>query len=125
MSALPWSLRIHEQILTGDPTALLLPQIAFDVILLSGPLLGHFMLMKEGVEREEGGAWNTIDDISAAFMFSFCACLQLRKILLLHYRYWGIIINLPSELTALREMLPLASLTSVVRRAHFGSSIDV
>ena len=98
LSALPWSLRIHEQILTGDPTALLLPQIAFDVILLSGPLLGHFMLMKEGVEREEGGAagWllaglmmtALLDTSGGLLLFSLLAIVFARAIR--HRRQVGI-----------------------------------
>ena len=56
LTALPWSLRIHDQILDGSPSTLMFPQIGFDIMLLAGPLLGHFMLMRQGVDREEGSA---------------------------------------------------------------------
>ena len=53
---LPWSFRIHESLIDAGGNEVVLAQIMFDLIMLSGPLLGQFMLTKQGVEKEEGKA---------------------------------------------------------------------
>ena len=53
---LPWSFRIHTALFTGEADVVSSAQIIFDLIMISGPLLGHVMLTKQGVELEEGNA---------------------------------------------------------------------
>lgn len=52
----PWSVRIHEQLFESSGTEVFATQIVFDVLMLAGPLLGQFMLTKQGVVKEEGKA---------------------------------------------------------------------
>ncbi len=53
---LPWSFRIHESLISGGGDSVVMAQIVFDLIMLSGPLLGHMMLIRQGVDYEEGNA---------------------------------------------------------------------
>jgi hypothetical protein len=53
---LPWSFRIHESLIDAGGSEIVPAQIMFDLIMLAGPLLGQFMLIKQGVVKEEGRA---------------------------------------------------------------------
>ncbi|PXY77699.1 MAG: hypothetical protein CXX81_11555 [Methanobacteriota archaeon] len=53
---LPWSFRIHESLIDAGGSEVVPAQIMFDLIMLAGPLLGQFMLIKQGVVKEEGKA---------------------------------------------------------------------
>ena len=53
---LPWSFRIHESLIDAGGSEVVTAQIMFDLIMLAGPLLGQFMLIKQGVVKEEGKA---------------------------------------------------------------------
>jgi len=53
---LPWSFRIHESLIDAGGSEVVPAQIMFDLIMLAGPLLGQFMLIKQGVVKEEGRA---------------------------------------------------------------------
>ena len=53
---LPWSFRIHESLISGGGDSVVMAQIVFDLIMLSGPLVGHMMLIRQGVDYEEGDA---------------------------------------------------------------------
>ena len=53
---LPWSFRIHQSLIDAGPSEVVAAQIMFDLIMLAGPLLGQFMLIKQGVVKEEGRA---------------------------------------------------------------------
>ena len=53
---LPWSFRIHQSLFSSGSDSVVAAQIIFDLIMVSGPLLGQFMLTRKGVEFEEGSA---------------------------------------------------------------------
>jgi len=53
---LPWSFRIHGSLIDAGGSEVVIAQIMFDLIMLAGPLLGQFMLVKQGVVKEEGRA---------------------------------------------------------------------
>ena len=67
---LPWSFRIHESLIDAGGSEVVTAQIMFDVIMLAGPLLGQFMLTKQGVVKEEGRAadWLLIGVIMVALL---------------------------------------------------------
>ena len=67
---LPWSFRIHGSLIDAGGSEVVIAQIMFDLIMLAGPLLGQFMLIKQGVVKEEGKAadWLLIGVIMVALL---------------------------------------------------------
>ncbi|MBT4058998.1 MAG: hypothetical protein HOE69_01655 [Euryarchaeota archaeon] len=67
---LPWSFRIHQSLFDSNASEILLVQIIFDVMMLAGPLLGQFMLTKQGVVKEEGSSadWLLIGTMMVAML---------------------------------------------------------
>ena len=81
---LPWSFRIHESLIDAGGSEVVTAQIMFDVIMLAGPLLGQFMLTKQGVVKEEGRAadWLLIGVMMVALLDVSGGILLLSMMLL-------------------------------------------
>ena len=85
---LPWSFRIHESLIDAGGTEVVFAQIMFDLIMLAGPLLGQFMLIKQGVVKEEGKAadWLLIGVIMVALLDVSGGILLLSMMMLVMIR---------------------------------------
>lgn len=94
----PWSVRIHEQLFDSSGTEVLAAQIMFDIIMLAGPLLGQFMLTKQGVIKEEGRSADwllygvgavALLDVSGGILFIGMMLLMVTRSIQ-HRRRWPI-----------------------------------
>ena len=85
---LPWSFRIHESLIDAGGSEVVFAQIMFDLIMLAGPLLGQFMLIKQGVVKEEGKAadWLLIGVIMVALLDVSGGILLLSMMMLVMIR---------------------------------------
>ena len=85
---LPWSFRIHESLIDAGGSEVVIAQILFDLIMLAGPLLGQFMLIKQGVVKEEGKAadWLLIGVIMVALLDVSGGILLLSMMMLVMIR---------------------------------------
>lgn len=84
----PWSWRIHQLLHDAAPTQILPSQVVFDVLMLAGPLLGQFMLTRQGVVKEEGRAadWLLIGVGAVALLDTSGGILLIGMMLLMFVR---------------------------------------